>query len=122
MSQNLQGVSFPTCKPLWWELVTQVGELGLLVFGLHLSVASWKSFTQYREREYLCAALVVELLVSGPFYVLRALAWPHLHPDVAFTAYVARSQLSNSIVLLLIFVPKVNATFNLFHLFHIIFH
>ncbi|CAB3373546.1 Hypothetical predicted protein [Cloeon dipterum] len=104
--RTLQGVSFPTCKPLWWELVTQAGELGLLVFGLHLSIASRNAFTQYREREFLCAALVVELLVSGPFYVLRALAWPHLHPDVAFSAYVARSQLTNSIVLLLIFVPK----------------
>ncbi|XP_059473728.1 probable G-protein coupled receptor 158 isoform X2 [Neocloeon triangulifer] len=104
--RTLQGVSFPTCKPLWWELVTQAGEFGLLIFGLHLSVASRNAFTQYREREFLCAALVVELLVSVPFYALRALAWPHLHPDVAFTAYVARSQLTNSIVLLLIFVPK----------------
>jgi G protein-coupled receptor 158 len=81
--------------------------MGMLVFGMHLSYASRNAASVFHERRFLCSALIVEAIVSGPFYILRAVAWPHLHPDMAFVAYVARSQLSNTVVLMLLFLPKV---------------
>jgi hypothetical protein len=84
-----------------------VGELGMLLFGMHLSIASRNAKTQFQERRFLYLTLIVEGIVSGLFYVLRGLVWPHLHPDLAFVAYVIRSQLSNTLVMLLLFLPKV---------------
>ncbi|KAF4522803.1 hypothetical protein B566_EDAN014847 [Ephemera danica] len=106
--RTLEGIRFPTCRVLWWDFVTQTGEIGMLLFGIHLSIASRNATTQFQERRFLYLALIVEGIVSGLFYVLRGLVWPHLHPDIAFVAYVIRSQLSNTIVLLLLFLPKVN--------------
>lgn len=37
-----------TCHPLKWELVTQISEMLILCFGLHLAIASRNANTQFR--------------------------------------------------------------------------
>jgi hypothetical protein len=82
------------------------GEILILVFGIHLSYACRNATTQFQERRFLCLAIVVEATVSGAFYVLRIVYSRSLHPDYSFLAYFTRSQLTSTVVLLVIFTPK----------------
>lgn len=127
--ETSSGQLFLACKPLWWDYVTEAGEMLILLFGIHLSYASRNAFTQFQvgynqlrisrnidrffhvcfrfqERRFLCAAICVEAFVSGVFYVLRALYVTTLHPDYMYLAYFLRSQLTSTVVILLIFTPK----------------
>ncbi|XP_068084648.1 metabotropic glycine receptor [Anabrus simplex] len=101
-----EGLQFLACKALWWDYVTETGEILILVFGIHLSYACRNATTQFQERRFLCLAIAVEASVSGIFYVLRILFHATLHPDYSYLAYFTRSQLTNTAVLLLIFMPK----------------
>ena len=76
------------------------------MFGIHLSYVCRNATTQFQERRFLCLAIVVEATVSGAFYVLRIIYSKSLHPDYSFLAYFTRSQLTTTVVLLVIFTPK----------------
>jgi hypothetical protein len=76
------------------------------MFGIHLSYACRNATTQFQERRFLCLAIVVEVTVSGAFYILRIFYSMSLHPDFSFLAYFIRSQLTSTVVLLVIFTPK----------------
>ncbi|XP_017486299.1 PREDICTED: uncharacterized protein LOC108374738 isoform X3 [Rhagoletis zephyria] len=95
-----------TCRPLKWEYVTQVSEVLILCFGLHLAFASRNANTQFRDRQFLVAALAIEFLVSTTFYVLRFFYLPEMSPSAIFLALFLRSLLTNTMALGLIFVPK----------------
>ncbi|KAK4880411.1 hypothetical protein RN001_008557 [Aquatica leii] len=105
-TETFEGVHYESCKPLWWDYVTQVGELAILIFGIHLSYASRNARTQFHERRYLCAAISIELAVSGLFYVARIFILPDLHPNFVLIAHFVRTQFTATITLLLVFVPK----------------
>lgn len=84
--------------------------MGLLLFGLHLGCAARNSSVQFEERRFLWAAVATELLFSGGFYLWRALAVHPIHPDVNLVAVFIRSHLTNSLVLVVLFLPKVRTT------------
>lgn len=46
--EGLQETNTNTCHPLTWEYVTQTSEILILVFGLHLGIASRNATTQFR--------------------------------------------------------------------------
>ncbi|KAF5293115.1 hypothetical protein FQA39_LY13725 [Lamprigera yunnana] len=50
-TETMEGVHYQSCKPLWWDYVTQVGELSILIFGIHLSFASRNARTQFHLTE-----------------------------------------------------------------------
>ncbi|XP_044752083.1 probable G-protein coupled receptor 158 isoform X2 [Coccinella septempunctata] len=97
---------YQTCKPLLWDFVTEAGELIILIFGIHLSYATRNARTQFHERNFLCAAISLELAVSTIFYVSRILILPGLHPDYILIVCCVRIQLSTTVTLLLVFLPK----------------
>nr|CAD7259120.1 unnamed protein product [Timema shepardi] len=106
IGRTYEGLQFLACKALWWDYVTETGEILILVFGIHLSYACRNASTQFQERRFLCLAIMVEATVSGIFYVLRVVYSGTLHPDYSFLAYFTRSQLTSTVVLLVIFIPK----------------
>ncbi|XP_061398216.1 metabotropic glycine receptor [Musca vetustissima] len=103
---SLREVNTNTCQPLNWEYVTQHSEILILIFGLHLAYASRNANTQFRERQFLEITLIIEFVVSSIFYILRYLYLPVMSPSAIFLALFIRSQLTNTIALGLIFVPK----------------
>lgn len=44
---TIDGTQFETCKPLWWDYVTELGEMTILIFGIHLSYASRNASTPF---------------------------------------------------------------------------
>ncbi|KAG5885164.1 hypothetical protein JTB14_037473 [Gonioctena quinquepunctata] len=106
VGQTSDGERFRACKYLWWDYVTETGELIILIFGIHLSYASRNAKTQFQERTFLCAAISLELTISTLFYVSRIFLLPGLHPDVVLIVYCVRTQLTQTLAIILIFVPK----------------
>uniref|UniRef100_A0A1B0AGW5 G-protein coupled receptors family 3 profile domain-containing protein n=1 Tax=Glossina pallidipes TaxID=7398 RepID=A0A1B0AGW5_GLOPL len=104
--ESLREVRTNTCQPLKWEVVTQVSEMLILCFGLHLAFSSRNANTHFKERQFLVATLVIEFLVSSTFYLLRFFYLPVMSPSAIFLALFLRSQLTNTVALALIFVPK----------------
>ncbi|XP_055370745.1 uncharacterized protein LOC129605163 isoform X2 [Condylostylus longicornis] len=103
---GLQEVQTNTCVSLKWEYVTQISEILIICFGLHLAFASRNANTQFRERQFLVAALIIEFIVSSSFYILRVIYLPELSPGAIFLALFIRSQLTNTVTLGLVFLPK----------------
>lgn len=54
----------------------------------------------------MCAAISIELAISGLFYAARIFVLPDLHPNFVLIAHFVRTQFTTSITLLLVFVPK----------------
>ncbi|KAJ6646142.1 putative G-protein coupled receptor [Pseudolycoriella hygida] len=104
--EGLQETNTNTCHPLTWEYVTQTSEILILVFGLHLGIASRNANTQFKERQFLLASLLIEFLVSTTYYVLRLVYMAELSPGEIFLALFLRSQLTNTVTVILIFLPK----------------
>lgn len=50
--EGLQEMNTNTCQPMKWEFVTQISEVLILAFGLHLAVASRNANTQFRVNIY----------------------------------------------------------------------
>ncbi|CAL4062731.1 unnamed protein product, partial [Meganyctiphanes norvegica] len=107
------GMAFTQCKSLWWDYVTETGELLFVLFGLilawHLNKAAGGEIgeaMELQERRALATALVLELCCSSVLYVARHVFWLHVHPDHVFLAYFIRTHLTISLSLLLIIMPK----------------
>ncbi|XP_066975830.1 metabotropic glycine receptor isoform X2 [Macrobrachium rosenbergii] len=107
-----EGLAFSVCKSVWWEYVTEAGELIFIMFGLYLSwhlnkaAGSSGEPSELSERRALSTALILELLTSAILYTGRHLVWLHAHPDHVFLAYFTRMHLTITISLFLIFIPK----------------
>ncbi|CAH1396029.1 unnamed protein product [Nezara viridula] len=63
ISVTNSGEYFETCKPLWWDYVTQVGEIVILLFGLHLGIAARNATVQFVELRYLVGAVAMETTI-----------------------------------------------------------
>ncbi|XP_071530006.1 metabotropic glycine receptor-like [Panulirus ornatus] len=112
LGRTSEGLAFSVCKSVWWEYVTETGELLFIFFGLylawHLNKAAGDSGepSELSERRALATALMLELLTSTILYIGRHLIWLHAHPDHVFLAYFARTHLTITLSLLLILTPK----------------
>jgi G protein-coupled receptor 158 len=62
-----EGIHYQACKSLWWDYVTETGELVILIFGIHLSYASRNARTQFHV-SYDCISFNSYLLSSLDIY------------------------------------------------------
>lgn len=139
---GLQEIQTDTCHQMKWEFVTQISEIFILAFGLHLAIASRNANTQfrvssfrsfdfvqlirekniwilifffffsflyipnYKERQFLVASILAEFIVSVNFYILRAIYLDSWGPGTIFLILFLRSQLTNTLTMVLVFLPK----------------
>uniref|UniRef100_T1IIA3 G-protein coupled receptors family 3 profile domain-containing protein n=1 Tax=Strigamia maritima TaxID=126957 RepID=T1IIA3_STRMM len=100
------GLRYIICRSAWWEYVTETGELLFLLFGVHLSYHARNAVTEFGEKRYLCLAIFIELLVSVALHVLRHVLWLDVNPDYIFLMYFIRCQITVTVILILVFGPK----------------
>ncbi|XP_015919290.1 metabotropic glycine receptor [Parasteatoda tepidariorum] len=105
--QTSTGLKYDMCRGLWWDYVTEVGELLFLVFGVFLTykVRNAKSDVLH-EKEVLCWSVYIEALVSLLMYTIRHVVWSNLLPDYIYLLYFLRCQCTVTIILFFIFAPK----------------
>jgi G protein-coupled receptor 158 len=65
------------------------------------------SINSCQERQFLVVSIVIEFIVSFSFYIFRDCYLSELNPTTLFLAMFIRSQLTSTITMVLIFVPKI---------------
>ncbi|XP_054708356.1 probable G-protein coupled receptor 158 [Uloborus diversus] len=105
--QTPMGLKYVICRALWWDYVTEVGELLFLLFGVFLTykVRNAKSDC-FHEKEMLAWSIYIEALVSLLMYTIRHVVWSNLQPDYIYLLYFLRCQCTVTLILFLIFAPK----------------
>lgn len=112
IGRTMDNLKFVICKQLSWDYVTELGELIFILAGFYMSYSIRNARSEfYREKWALCTCIYIEFVVSGSFYLLRYFFWNSLHPDLLYLMYFARCQLTVTVVLALIFGPKVGSCF-----------
>ncbi|CAH8454182.1 unnamed protein product [Heterobilharzia americana] len=100
-------VAFEVCRAMSWDVVVELAEFIILAISIHYCRLVRTAPTEYNETQYISVALIIEMTVSGLLHLLRHFIWYTVHPDYIFLLYFARSHITITVNLLLIFVPKV---------------
>ncbi|XP_057370985.1 uncharacterized protein LOC130691957 [Daphnia carinata] len=101
------GSYFTVCRQLWWHYVNMAGEFLFLLCGLYISSNARNAASHHGEKLCLFLAIFVEFCASVAFTVLSRIAWITEYPDHLFLLEFARSQLATTLVLVIIFGPKI---------------
>ncbi|XP_078727264.1 uncharacterized protein LOC144943556 [Lampetra fluviatilis] len=100
------GGPFLTCLLDGWDLMLGLAELLLTVWSLHLCRAARRVPSAFHEPSFLALALCNEALVSLAFHVTRFWLSASLHPDWTFIMFFVHSQLTVTVTLALLLLPK----------------
>nr|CAH8823305.1 unnamed protein product [Trichobilharzia regenti] len=100
-------ITFEVCRAMSWDVVVELAEFIILAISIHYCRLVRTAPTEYNETQYISVALIIEMTVSGLLHLLRHFIWYSVHPDYIFLLYFARSHITITVNLLLIFVPKV---------------
>lgn len=85
-----------------------IGELLFLLTGIYITYCIRNAKKEiYREKWTLSWSLYIETVVSFTTYVLRHCFVSQLHPDYIFLLYMLRCHFTVTIVLIILFGPKV---------------
>ncbi|XP_065320215.1 uncharacterized protein LOC135927898 [Gordionus sp. m RMFG-2023] len=101
------------CKSLWWDYVIEIGEFLFLIFGLYYSWKIRSVRSHLSEVWALKTSLCIEAFVSVIMNLLKHLTVLNTHSDYIFLMFFFRIQCTVTIVLLLIFFPKIWRLMNL---------
>ncbi|KFM78586.1 putative G-protein coupled receptor 158, partial [Stegodyphus mimosarum] len=105
--QTPMGLKYVICRALWWDYVTEVGELLFLLFGVFLTYKVRNARSDcFHEKETLAWSIYVEALVSLLMYTIRHVVWSNLLPDYIYLLYFLRCQCTVTLILFFIFAPK----------------
>jgi hypothetical protein len=79
-----------------------------LISGLYISSSARNAASHHGEKLSLFLAILCEFLVSIGYSILSRVSWIVQHADYLFLLEFARSQLATTLVLVIIFGPKVS--------------
>jgi len=99
-------VYYMVCRQLWWHYVNIAGELLFLLSGLYISWNGRNAASHHGEKVCLFLAIFFELAASVAYHITSRIKWIVQHPDHLFLLEFARSQLATTLVLVIIFGPK----------------
>ncbi|KAF7259095.1 hypothetical protein EG68_06249 [Paragonimus skrjabini miyazakii] len=105
-STGLDTVTFDVCRAMSWDIVVELAEFIILAVSIHYCRLVRTAPSEYNETRYISIALIIELTGSGILNVVRHLIWYSVHPDYVFLLYFARSHITVTVNMILIFGPK----------------
>ncbi|CAL8105638.1 unnamed protein product [Calicophoron daubneyi] len=105
-SDSIEVLTFDVCRAMSWDVVIELSEFIILAVSVHYCRLVRSAPSEYNEILFIGVALIIELVVSGIVNVTRHFIWYTVHPDYVFLLYFARSHLTVTANLLLIFGPK----------------
>ncbi|MFT7812256.1 putative G-protein coupled receptor 158 [Arapaima gigas] len=100
------GLQFKMCLLERWDYMMAIAEVLLLFWGVYLCYAVRTVPSAFHEPRYMAVALYNELVISAIFHIIRFTLAPGLHPDWMLMLFFAHSQLTVTVTLGLLLVPK----------------
>uniref|UniRef100_A0A8C9REU3 G protein-coupled receptor 158 n=1 Tax=Scleropages formosus TaxID=113540 RepID=A0A8C9REU3_SCLFO len=101
------GLQYSMCVLDRWDYMMAIAEVLLLFWGVYLCYAVRTVPSAFHEPRYMAVALYNELVISAIFHIIRFTLAPGLHPDWMLMLFFAHSQLTVTVTLGLLLVPKV---------------
>ncbi|KAI8487762.1 hypothetical protein Bbelb_345000 [Branchiostoma belcheri] len=100
------GLKFPYCSLSLWSYCLDIGELLFLVWGLYQCYRIRSAPSEFNEPLFMTIAIGNEALLTLIFNVARHAVLPIIHPDVTYLAHFLHSQLTVTVMVGIIFIPK----------------
>ncbi|CAH1249604.1 GPR158 [Branchiostoma lanceolatum] len=100
------GLKFPYCSLSLWSYCLDIGELLFLVWGLYQCYRIRSAPSEFNEPLFMTIAIGNEALLTFIFNVARHAVLPIIHPDVTYLAHFLHSQLTVTVMVGIIFIPK----------------
>ncbi|VDO06828.1 unnamed protein product [Rodentolepis nana] len=97
---------FRVCRALFWDIVIELGEMTVLLIGVHYCRLIWSAPSDFNENRCITVALLTELIGSGTLYLARHFIWYSTHPDFMYLIYFVRCHLTVTVNIAVIFGPK----------------
>ncbi|KAM7537703.1 hypothetical protein Aperf_G00000071292 [Anoplocephala perfoliata] len=97
---------FRVCRALFWDIVVELGEMSILLIGVHYCRLIWSAPSDYNENRCIAIAFLTELIGSGTLYLTRHFIWYSMHPDFIYLIYFIRCHLTVTTNITVIFGPK----------------
>ncbi|XP_072180870.1 metabotropic glycine receptor-like [Diadema setosum] len=110
-----QGMKFFTCAVEWWDYVIDVIEFLFLLFAIYLCYAVRGAPCEFHETRYITVAIYNETILSVFLHVLRHFLWSTTPPDWTFLMTFIHSQLTVTVMVSIIFIPKLIVLHKLIH-------
>ncbi|XP_078621442.1 metabotropic glycine receptor-like [Branchiostoma floridae x Branchiostoma japonicum] len=100
------GLKFSYCSLSLWSYCLDIGELLFLVWGLYQCYRIRSAPSEFNEPLFMTVAIGNEALLTFIFNVARHAVLPIIHPDVTYLAHFLHSQLTVTVMVGIIFIPK----------------
>ncbi|XP_030830411.1 probable G-protein coupled receptor 158 [Strongylocentrotus purpuratus] len=115
IGQDADGMKFYTCEVQWWDYVIDVIEFLFLLFAIYLCYAVRGAPCEFHETRYITIAIYNETILSVFLHVLRHFLWSTTPPDWTFLMTFIHSQLTITVMVSIIFIPKLIVLHKLIH-------
>ncbi|XP_013180244.1 PREDICTED: probable G-protein coupled receptor CG31760 [Papilio xuthus] len=102
-----KGLKFKQCTYNWWDHSLAIGEILFLLWGVRVCYSVRHAESLYNEARLISIAIYNIFTVNSVMITLHLLILPRAGPDIKYLLGFARTQLSTSITVLLVFFPKV---------------
>ncbi|XP_028290290.1 G protein-coupled receptor 158a isoform X2 [Gouania willdenowi] len=100
------GLQFSLCLLDRWDYMMAVAEFLFLLWAVYLCYAVRTVPSAFHEPRYMAIAVHNELILSAIFYVIRFTLASELHPDWMLLLFFTHTQLTVTITLGLLLIPK----------------
>ncbi|KAM6971712.1 G protein-coupled receptor 158a isoform 1-T1 [Tautogolabrus adspersus] len=100
------GLQFSMCLLDRWDYMMAVAEFLFLLWAVYLCYAVRTVPSAFHEPRYMAIAVHNELVLSAIFYVIRFILAPELHPDWMLLLFFTHTQLTVTVTLGLLLIPK----------------
>ncbi|XP_006820144.1 metabotropic glycine receptor-like [Saccoglossus kowalevskii] len=107
------GLKYYVCRSDWWDIAIEAAEFLFLIFGIYLCYLVRSAPTDFHETRYISIAIYNETIFSLFLHVSRQFVWYMAGPEWIYLMYVIRSQLTTTVMVALIFIPKLVRVFKM---------
>ncbi|XP_071507716.1 probable G-protein coupled receptor CG31760 [Diadema antillarum] len=107
MGKSPQGLKAEQCSYDWWDYAANIAELLLLLWGIRLCYVVRKAPSEFNESRFISWAIYNETLLSLFLCVATFFLQDLANPDVLYLIWFFYSQLTTTVVIVLLFGSKV---------------
>ncbi|KAJ8019410.1 hypothetical protein HOLleu_40991 [Holothuria leucospilota] len=112
---SVDNMKFYVCALKWWDYVIDVIEFLFLLFAIYLCYSVRAAPSEFHETRFITVAVYNEIIMTSIFHVLSHLIWQTTPPDLMFIIMFIHSQLTTTIMVSLIFIPKLVIIHRIMH-------
>lgn len=105
--EDQEGLKFKQCSYNWWDHSLAIGEVLFLAWGIRVCYNVRNAESLFNEARLISYAIYNIALVNCTMVAFHLLIFPKAGPDIKYLLGFARTQMSTTVTIALVFGPKV---------------